>query len=521
MERAPFGSDTLVDIGTFLARRWSGMDGVTVEFSDRGENRARVRERRIILIPAERLAGDGFQRYRQFRASLWYESMRLQMCSRILSSDHAFGFILNALETRRIELAGRETWRGMDTELMLHYSFQWNYRPLLSSVYGRARIVEAFYQYLLFGDIKGEIQPSLFERVRRAVGLARGVLDRAVEEGHGTDWLEKRIPDIIRILDIDPLVTVPVALPWMKPGMALSEEELLRALVRVSRNRDGDFGRVDPDAVIRGEAVAEEYRVLVDEGRKSENRGLGNESIGVRVPSRTGVDETAIYDPDLINRLRNRFRDWRSGWKEEHLDAGDEFDEESYLEGHKPFFTDVRKAIRIEIMIMLDHSSSIASEQLRYKKATLALCEVLAYLKVRFSVYAFSTADRAVVCWLIKPDIQKWNSVCAKRLAQIAANGSTPLAEVYDKMYETIQAKRPEIFLTLTDGEPGDPGAVHAMIKSIRSLGVRMVAIGLGSDIVRSTAIAKNLKRLGYERTLAVSRLEDIPNRVVGLLGEG
>ena len=59
------------------------------------------------------------------------------------------------------------------------------------------------------------------------------------------------------------------------------------------------------------------------------------------------------------------------------------------------------------------------------------------------------------------------------------------------------------------------------MIKSIRSLGVRMVAIGLGSDIVRSTAIAKNLKRLGYERTLAVSRLEDIPNRVVGLLGEG
>jgi hypothetical protein len=146
MERAPFGSDTLVDIGTFLARRWSGMDGVTVEFSDRGENRARVRERRIILIPAERLAGDGFQRYRQFRASLWYESMRLRMCSRILSSDHAFGFILNALETRRIELAGRETWRGMDTELMLHYSFQWNYRPLLSSVYGRARIVEAFYQ---------------------------------------------------------------------------------------------------------------------------------------------------------------------------------------------------------------------------------------------------------------------------------------------------------------------------------------------------------------------------------------
>ncbi|NIQ04677.1 MAG: VWA domain-containing protein, partial [Candidatus Korarchaeota archaeon] len=65
------------------------------------------------------------------------------------------------------------------------------------------------------------------------------------------------------------------------------------------------------------------------------------------------------------------------------------------------------------IVILLDHSSSIASHQLEYKKATLALCEVLAYLKVKFAVYAFSTKERQVVCWLIKPDNMKWNYVCA------------------------------------------------------------------------------------------------------------
>ncbi len=114
----------------------------------------------------------------------------------------------------------------------------------------------------------------------------------------------------------------------------------------------------------------------------------------------------------------------------------------------------------------------------------------------------------------------KWNNICAKRLTQIAANGGTPLAEVYDKMYPIFQSKSPNIFLTLTDGEPSDPNAVRSMIKSLKSLGIKMVAIGLGPDTMRATTIANNLKILGYERTLAVSRLNDIPRRVLNVLGE-
>jgi hypothetical protein len=50
-------------------------------------------------------------------------------------------------------------------------------------------------------------------------------------------------------------------------------------------------------------------------------------------------------------------------------------------------------------------------------------------------------------------------------------------------------------------------------------LGIRMVAIGVGPDTSAATIIANNLKRLGYENTLAVSRLNDIPNRVLNVLG--
>jgi len=511
-------NDTLLEIATFLSRRWSGMEDITVEFSEKNQPKTWMGEKRISLLPFGKYQGSDFQRYRQFRASLWYESMRLRHCRKILSNDHAFGFILNAIETRRIEVIGRKTWRGMDNELMFNYAYSLNYRPHLSSLYGKARIAEAFYQTFLFGGIKGEVQASHFERIRRAAKHAEGVLEEAVQGGHGTDWMEKQVPEVIRILDIDSLLTIPMSLPWMKQGMALNEEEILRTMVKIAKNRDGDFGRVDPAAALRGEDVYDEYRGLVDEDKKNENRGLGTETVGVRMPSADNVDETKIYDSDLINKLKTKFKDWKSGWSEQHLRAGDEFDEESYIDGMEPFFTDVKKTIKTRIVILLDHSSSIYSDQVEYKKATLALCEVLSYLKVDFSVYAFSTQDRSVVCWLVKPENAKWNHVSAKRLARVVANGATPLAEVYDKMFPSMQAGRPEVFLTLTDGEPSDPNAVRAMIKSMKSIGISMVALGLGPNTIRATTIASNLKTLGYEKTLAVSRLNDIPNKVLNIL---
>ncbi|MCA9812529.1 MAG: VWA domain-containing protein, partial [Nitrosarchaeum sp.] len=128
--------------------------------------------------------------------------------------------------------------------------------------------------------------------------------------------------------------------------------------------------------------------------------------------------------------------------------------------------------------------------------------------------------NRSVVCWLVKQDNVKWNNISAKRLAKIVANGSTPLAEVYSKMFPILQSKRPDIFLTLTDGEPSDPSAVRNMTESLKGLGIKMVAMGLGQNTVRATTIANNLKHLGYEKTLAVSRLNDIPGKVVGILGQ-
>lgn len=518
MQSLELRNETLVEIATFLIRRWSGNDSITVEFSDKVETKTRLAENKVILSPIEKRIGSYFQRYRQLRTSLWYEAMRIKFCKKILSNDHAFGFILNTLETRRIEHLGRKIWKGMDEEIIFNYSYMLVSRPQLHTVYGKARIVEAFYQYFMFGAIKGEVQSSNYERILEASKFANRIVTEAIEKNYETEWLEKKVSEIIKILDIDSLLTIPISLPFMKAGMAMTEEELLKFLTVVSKNKEGDFGKVDPKSILQGEKVYDEYKVLLDENKKSDNIGLAPETIGVQIPTTNNIDETKIYDLSLINNLKTKFKEWKSGWKEQHLRSGEEFDEESYIEGNQPFFSDVKKSLKTKIVILLDHSSSIAADALEYKKATLALCEVLSYLQVKFAVYAFSTENRAVVCWQIKPDNVKWNTVTAKRLAQIVANGSTPLAEIYSKMFPILQSRRPEIFLTLTDGEPSDPNAVRNMTKTFKQLGIKMIAIGLGPNTVRATTIATNLKHLGYEKTLAVSRLKDIPTKVIRIL---
>ena len=119
----------------------------------------------------------------------------MKHCKKILSNDHAYGFILNAIETRRIELLGIKVWKGMTEELVFNYTNMWLSRNNLSSIFGKARLVEAFYQYFLFGDIKGEIQPSNFNKVVKAVEVAKHILDQVSEKKHDTLWNEARSPE--------------------------------------------------------------------------------------------------------------------------------------------------------------------------------------------------------------------------------------------------------------------------------------------------------------------------------------
>ena len=121
MQRIQLRNDILIEIGTFLVRRWSGKDNLVIEFSNKTQNETRLKENKVRFMSTDQYHGDSFQKYRQLRTSIWYEAMRIKHCKKILSNDHAYGFILNTIETRRVELLGKKTWRGMDEELIFNY----------------------------------------------------------------------------------------------------------------------------------------------------------------------------------------------------------------------------------------------------------------------------------------------------------------------------------------------------------------------------------------------------------------
>ena len=300
MQSIRLRSDTLLEIATFLVRRWSEKQNVTIGIGEQKVIQTKLKENKVVMFPLDRFYGSDFQKYRQFRTALWYEAMRLRYCNKILSNDHAFGFLLNTLETRRIETIGRKEWRGMDEEIIFNYGFTWLYRPLLNSLYGKSRIVEGFAQFFLLGDIKGEVTPSQFEKIVKASEFAKVTVKQAIDNNHDTMWLEKKIPEIIKILEIDPLLTIPLSIPKISSGIAVSDDDFIKTIGKVTKFHERDFGELDPKRIHEGKKIFEEFKVLLEENLRNENRGLSTETIGISVPSSMNVDETKIYDADLV-----------------------------------------------------------------------------------------------------------------------------------------------------------------------------------------------------------------------------
>jgi hypothetical protein len=420
---------------------------------------------------------------------------------------------------KRIEILGLREWKGMENEIIFNEGISWLSRPLLNSLYGKHKIVEAFSQFLLTGYIKGELFGSESDRVQNAVNIARELIDESIKKEFKTEWIDRQIPNIIKTLQIDSLFTIPFVTLRSKIGLSMTESILLKEVEKVIKIRN-KVTEKSSDDIVAGTPLLKEYESLVKESKKTDNKGYSTmEQFGLEIPDSVDIDESIIYDNDLITKLKSVIRSWKRGWREIHDITGDEIDVESIIESQpKPFLLDFKNTIDTKIALLLDHSSSIDEYELEYKKATIALCEALKFLNVKFSAYAFSTKNKKVSCWVIKhPDV-KWTSTNARNLVQIKASGGTPLAEIYNLLLPLMKTYKPDLMITLTDGEPSDYNAVRSTIKTYKMNGIHMVAVGVGKTVNNAINIGLNLKYLEYERTLVVSKLDEIPKRVLSLL---
>jgi hypothetical protein len=530
-------SDVLLEISTFLAKRWSNNNDVTVTISRENKTSTNIEKRKITLPGLEYFYGNIFQKYRQWRTLLWYESMRMRFSFKIYDTDIAFGYIFNILETKRVEILGLDEWKGMIREIIYYEALSGNNKPLLNSLHGKAKVIEAFSQFFLTGFIKGEIYGGESERVLKASEYAKNFIKEYVSKYENNKKhynptedqkiLEGEARQIIRILQIDSLMSmppIPIIMPKNMIGLSISHEEMINQIEKVLKLKTKEIELEKANKEIeQGKDIKEEFKVLVKESRKNDNKGYETtENLSIAIPDNDmEIDENRIYDLDLINRVKTALKEWKTGWKEKYDYQGEETEIENYIERQpKVFINDKKISINFKISILLDLSSSIEDNEIEYKKAAVALCEGLDYLGVKFSIYAFNTVSRAIKCWVIKPQNVKWGSIYAKRLMQIKPLGGTPLAEVYKILQPTINSFKPDVFVTLTDGEPSDMDAVRLTVLSYKRYGIKMIAIGLGSDINDAIGIGYNLKYLNYQKTLTLSkrRLQDLPKKVLGLL---
>ncbi len=533
--------DVLIDISTFLARRWSNHDDAVVTISRENKTHTNLDKNKITIPQLEYFHGNTFQKYRQWRTLLWHESMRLKYSFKIYDTDIVFGHIFNILETKRVEILGLDEWRGMIKEIIFYEALSGNNKPLLNSLHGKSKIIEAFSQFFLTGFIKGEIFGGENERILKASEYAKNSIKEYIKKYEKRDklldpisdqkWLEGETRQIIKILQLDSLMSIPpipIIMPKDKIGLSTSHEEeekelsnQIEKIVKL-KNKEIELEKVKKE-IVQGKDIREEFKAIVKESKKNDNKGYeSTENLSITVPyDNIETDENKIYDYNLINKTKTALKEWKSGWKEKYDYQGEELELENHIERQsKIFISDKKISINVKISILLDLSSSIEDNEIEYKKAAVALCEGLEYLDIKFSLYAFNTESRAIKCWVIKPQNVRWGSFYAKRLMQIKPLGGTPLAEVYKILQPVINYFKPDIFVTLTDGEPSDMNAVRSTISSYKRYGIRMIAIGLGSDTNDAIGIGLNLKYLNYEKTLTLSkkRLQDLPKKVLGLL---
>ncbi|MGI0082441.1 MAG: VWA domain-containing protein, partial [Nitrosopumilaceae archaeon] len=85
MQSIHLRNDTLLEIATFLVRRWSEKQNIAVGIAEQKEIQTKLRENKVVMFPLDHFYGTDFQRYRQFRTALWYEAMRVKYCNKVLS----------------------------------------------------------------------------------------------------------------------------------------------------------------------------------------------------------------------------------------------------------------------------------------------------------------------------------------------------------------------------------------------------------------------------------------------------
>jgi uncharacterized protein with von Willebrand factor type A (vWA) domain len=239
-----------------------------------------------------------------------------------------------------------------------------------------------------------------------------------------------------------------------------------------------------------------------------------------------GVGAASGYrDQNFISKMRTAMKEWKVGYAEKTGKHGARLKVKEYIRsrGKRPFVTRIRKTARgRKILVVADFSGSIAPFQEHYKKALVSALEVMDSVGVKTALFGFGgEKGRDAQFFKIKKfEDPRWTVNHSSKVAVLVGAGLTPTSTAYRGLEKYIKMHRPDLTITLTDGEPTDgKAATEHIVKRLKRY-TRMVAFGIGEDRESAKQMENALKAFGYDKVFAVSTQEmnRLPKNLVDLI---
>jgi len=580
MKRALVNLSKLRELADFLAKSWSSCSKIHVVIRGYDEvPHVELSYDRIVMPTLSRMKGfEGlslYDKYRIWRYNLWHESCHIRFNSKELyyMSKREFGrkfmekyvmspyyifldffaTIFNAIDDYRIEKLGVKEFPGMRSEVLFAKAV---YRKKLRIP---RNDIEIFAELLLADKVPGGVEipdyiKSAVEYVKRNVleDPVRTIVETAFmllskwdnPDDASRELYYYKLDEDLRPALIDENVKKISRRELEKEvkeiinesGMASKSNDTCKPDNKFDNVESGDEDNIDNNVKIDVRKVMSGTKIIRQEFRqiyvfrKDDERQFEGEAVIKEADDPEKYFE--VYDPALSRKLMNSLARVRRKILEIADRRGEEFDAEEYISSHgrKPFIREVRSRVGgYEVLILADFSGSIYNFDDLYKCALMAIGDALDYLKVPFAVYgfrgrvdAYELGDNALYLPRFKGFDERWNRGVKEKIASMTCNGNTPTGTILQRVFAIASKRKGKVIvMIITDGVPEpeeEKDLARQMIQLYRKNGIKIIGFGLGSTSDCAIQISQNLKRLGLDRSFAVSDLNKLPEKLLTTL---
>jgi hypothetical protein len=551
----------VMDVTYFLAKYLSGANNVVVSpqktvggFSAQVKRNTRGQFYYQINLPHWDnfdLPVKGFDKYRIYREGVWHESCHVRYTPLGLfgatSQNPLIHDLVNIIEDRRIEDLGAKEWRGYVPERLYTQAYAWALRPSVDKLPTLPeQRYEAFIQRLLIGKYKGKLPKPDADLVEEVAKQVEDELARI--ENEKADWrIEKTIlnlaEDVAKKLGVHNI-------PNPKPSggsnssweATFTEDYAKEADVddkEVSEQMDEFFKEKEKQAKKEEpeEEEAKPTEITTEDVKQARQGSVDARSEYEKIQRKESIDPdlmqwqpvaaqspaTLYRDSRFINTMNTFLQAWKEGYKRIVGKSGASFSVKEYIRKQdEPFITRLKQSVKgKKVLILADFSGSMTDHEPEYKRALISAAEVLNSIGSNLAFFTFAEDPaQGTGFFRVKTfEEPKWTNTHSAKLAALETGyGSTPTGSAYRALTKYIQRHKPEITVTVTDGEPDSVLDASEMIMRLKKH-TRMVAFGISApNLPAKERMEKSLREQGYHKSFAVTNVYDIPPKLVNLL---